>query len=56
MDYVPRMFGSPPPELVMNAALDIPLYDYLRIQGLSDAEISLGYDTNPYHGDSSFKM
>ncbi|MEQ8516630.1 MAG: FAD-dependent oxidoreductase [Chromatocurvus sp.] len=104
VDYAPRLFGGPPPELVMNgelivkrnwpdsphnpfslkhrelmpwqvlqselagrnplkkavewlqpenAALDIPLYDYLRMQGLEDAEISLGYDANPYYGDSS---
>lgn len=35
------------------AHLDIPLYDHLRQQGLSDGEIALGYDTNPYYGDSA---
>ena len=36
-----------------HASLDHPLYQYLRSTGLSDEEISLGYDINPYFGDSS---
>ncbi len=33
--------------------LDRPLDQYLLSRGLSDGEISLGYDINPYFGDSS---
>ena len=105
IDYAPRLFSGPTPELVLNgeliraadwsgsirntlpeehrelmpwqipaarlagrnplqssadwlsrrhASLDQPLYTYFVDQGLSDAEISLGYDTNPYFGDSSW--
>jgi monoamine oxidase len=36
-----------------HAELDIPLHDYFLGRGVSDAEISLGYDTNPYFGDSA---
>lgn len=105
IDYAPRLFSGPPPELVLNgelipasqwpasahnplppehrellpwqiptarlantnplkastdwldpghASLDRPLHDYFVEQGLSDAEIALGYDTNPYFGDSAW--
>lgn len=37
----------------VHSGLDLPLFDYFRAQGLSEAEISLAYDTNPYFGDSS---
>lgn len=107
VDYAPRLFGGPAPELVINgelipqgqwaeskynplpkahrellpwqimagrltgpnplesssdwlsqrySALDVPLHDYFRAQRLSDAEIRLGYDTNPYFGDSSWAV
>ena len=36
-----------------HAALDVPLTDYMQARGLSDSEIRLGYDTNPYFGDSA---
>jgi monoamine oxidase len=107
IDYAPRIFGAPPPELVVNgtllgrdawaasplnpfakgfqnklpwelirartaqanplqvstdwldekfASLDVPLHDYLRGQGLSDAEIHMAYDTNPYYGKSAWDV
>ena len=107
IDYAPRLFSGPAPELVVNgelisaadwagsihntlpeehrelmpwqihatrlagrnplksstdwlnpqhASLDQPLYRYFVDQGLSDAEIGLGYDTNPYFGDSSWSV
>ncbi len=34
-------------------ALDQPLDKYMQALGLSEPEIRLGYDTNPYYGDSS---
>jgi len=107
IDYAPRMFGAPAPELVLNGTLlsreawadspanpfeagfqnklpwqlipartaqanplpaatdwldakfrplDVPLHDHLRDQGLSDAEIRLAYDTNPYYGTSAWDV
>lgn len=107
IDYAPRMFGGPAPELVINgeliavgawpasrhnrlpgksrelmpwqivathladknplrsstdwlrpghAGLDVPLHDFFVSQGLSEAEIALAYDTNPYFGDSSWAV
>lgn len=37
-------------------SLDVPLYDYLRAQGISDAEIRLAYDTLPYYGTSAWDV
>jgi monoamine oxidase len=107
LDYAPRMFGGPPPELVLDRtllsraawtasplnpfaddfrdkmpweliptrtaggnplpaatdwldekfrALDVPLHGYFRDQGLSDAEVRLAYDTNPYYGTSAWDV
>ena len=107
IDYAPRMFGAPPPELVLNGtllsreawaasplnpfakgsknklpwelipartaganplaaatdwldeqhrSLDVPLADYFSAQGLSDAEVRLAYDTNPYYGTSAWDV
>ncbi len=107
VDYAPRMYGSPPPELVLNgavvspsewtnspqnpfaegfkdklpwqlisartaqanplptatdwldkkyAALDVPLHQYLKAQGLSDGEIRLAYDAGPYYGTSAWDV
>jgi len=107
IDYAPRQFGGPPPELVWNgtllsreawagtplnpfakgfenklpwelipartaganplpvatdwldekfSGLDVPLHDYLRDQGLSDAEIAIAHDTNPYYGTSAWDV
>lgn len=39
-----------------HAGLDLPLHEFFASQGLSDAEIQLGYDTNPYFGDSSWAV
>lgn len=39
-----------------NAALDIPLHDFLQAQGLSDAAIQLAFDTSPYYGTSSYDV
>lgn len=39
-----------------HAGLDVALHDFFIAQGLSDAEIRLGYDTNPYFGDSSWSV
>lgn len=36
-----------------HAGLDIPLYDWLLAQGITDSEIALAYDTAPYYGDSA---
>jgi monoamine oxidase len=36
--------------------LDVPLHDYFRERGLSDAEIRLGYDTAPYYGTSAWDV
>ncbi|MEE4185644.1 MAG: FAD-dependent oxidoreductase [Gammaproteobacteria bacterium] len=36
-----------------HAGLDIPLYEFFRAPGVTDTEISLGYDANPYFGDSA---
>jgi monoamine oxidase len=107
VDYAPRIFGAPPPELVLDGSiisrddwvdsprnpfpqefrdkmpwelvrartagtnplgvstewlnekfhkLDVPLHDYLRERGLSDAEIRLAYDTLPYYGTSAWDV
>lgn len=107
VDYAPRIFGSPPPEMVLggkflsrtewskspnnpfpdgfrdrmpwelipartvgtnplrasadwltdqHSKLDIPLHDYLRQRGISDAEIRLAYDTLPYYGTSAWDV
>jgi monoamine oxidase len=107
IDYAPRLFSGPPPELVLNgtllsredwtksplnpfadgfknklpwelipartaganplpaatdwldekfAALDVSLHQYFRDQGLSDAEIGMTYDINPYYGTSAFDV
>jgi monoamine oxidase len=104
IDYAPRLFSGPPPELVLageliraadwprsprnpfpeahrallpwqlvgqrlagtnpleastdwlaaeHAALDQPLDQYFLAKGLSEPEIRLGYDTNPYFGDTA---
>ena len=107
VDYAPRLFSGPPPELVLNGTLlsraawtssplnpfaqgfqsklpwelipartgqanplpaatdwldkkygplDVPLYEYFRGQGLSDGEIRMAYDTNPYYGTSAWDV
>ena len=107
IDYAPRMFGGPPPALVMDGALltraewsasshnpfpdnfrdsmpweligkriakanplaastdwlepkfrslDVPLHNYFREQGLSDAEVRVAYDTSPYYGTSAWDV
>lgn len=107
VDYAPRLYGGPPPELVMNGnifereawaaselnpfakdskdkmpwelirartgqsnplpvatdwlnekfrSLDVPLHEYLSSQGLSDAEIRVAYDANPYYGKSAWDV
>ncbi|MFK7958642.1 MAG: flavin monoamine oxidase family protein [Lysobacterales bacterium] len=107
MDYGPRMFAGPPPQLVvggsmvsseqwpsspknpfgapLNAAkpweflgrrlagsnplaastdwlteqhrdLDVPLHQYLAAQGVSDREIQMSYDVNPYFGKSAWDV
>jgi len=38
------------------SSLDVPLHDFLRSQGLSDAEIHMAYDTNPYYGKSAWDV
>jgi len=104
IDYAPRLFSGPPPELVLagqliragdwpqsrfnpfpeahrsllpwqligqrlagtnpleassdwlqaeHAELDQPLDQYFLARGLSEPEIRLGYDTNPYFGDTA---
>jgi monoamine oxidase len=39
-----------------NAALDISLHDFLRVQGLSDAAIHLAVNTSPYYGGSAYDI
>lgn len=39
-----------------HAGLDVPLNAWFRSQGLTEPEISLAYDTSPYHGDSSWAV
>lgn len=107
VDYAPRLFGGPAPELVINGVLipagtwpdsvhnrlpvesrelmpwqitaarlagrnplrssadwlspkhgdlDVPLHDFFVARGLSETEVRLGYDTNPYFGDSSWTV
>jgi monoamine oxidase len=107
IDYAPRMFAGPPPELVVDgtlfnretwaasarnpfaegfrdkmpweliptrvaadnplptatdwmdeafASLDVPLYRYFRENGLTDGEIRIAYDTNPYYGTSAWDV
>ena len=107
VDYAPRLFSGPPPELVLNGAplsreawaasplnpfaegfqnklpwelipartaqanplpaatdwldpkfraLDVPLHHYFKDQGLSDGEIRIAYDTNPYYGTSAWDV
>lgn len=107
VDYGPRVFGAPPPEMVFGGEilsrsewadsprnpfpdrfkdkmpwelirahtsgsnpfgassdwlskefshLDIPLHDYFRQQGISDAEIRLANDTQPYYGTSAWDV
>lgn len=107
VDYAPRIFSAPPPELVVGgdlisseawvdsplnpfpkgfkdkmpwelvrartagtnplgastewltekfSSLDIPLHEYFRARGLSDGEIRLAYDTQPYYGTSAWDV
>lgn len=107
IDYAPRIYGGPPPELVLDGEvfsrevwsqsslnpfhddfrdrmpwelirarmagsnplrassdwlsgdfdeLDIPLHDYFKKQGLSDGEIRLCNDTQPYYGTSAWDV
>jgi monoamine oxidase len=39
-----------------NAHLDIPLYDWLRQQGVSDASIRIAYNLEPRHGNSAWDV
>ncbi len=39
-----------------NAALDVPLYDFLKAQGLSDAAIRLANDVSPYYGTNAWDV
>lgn len=39
-----------------NAALDIPLYDFMRQQGFSDAAIRLANDISPYYGSNAYDV
>ena len=107
IDYAPRQFAAPPPELVLDntlmsreawksspinpfpdgfrdkmpwelipartakgnplpvstdwldqrfRSLDVPLHRYFRDQGLSEGEITVAYDTNPYYGTSAWDV
>ncbi len=107
IDYGPRMFGGPPPELVLDGtlltraewaaspanpfpdgfrdvmpwefigkrtaqanplsvstewldekfrSLDVPLHNYFEDQGLSDGQVRMAYDTNPYYGTSAWDV
>lgn len=107
IDYAPRSFGGPPPQLVIGdrfvskeewptsdlnpfaegfrdkmpwelvrarlagnnplpsstawlseeyRSFDVPLYDYFRSLGMSEAEIRVSYDTAPYYGASSWEV
>ncbi|MFT7287664.1 MAG: monoamine oxidase [Halieaceae bacterium] len=107
VDYASRVFGAPPPQLVLgeklfsksewidssqnpfsegfrdkmpwelvaarlagsnplqasadwlkneHSALDIPLHQYLRTLGMSDAEVRLAYDMAPYYGASAWEV
>lgn len=38
------------------AALDIPVYDFLKAQGLSDAAIQLANDHSPYYGRTAWDV
>lgn len=37
-------------------ALDVPLYDFLKAQGLSDQAIRLANDTSPYYGTNAYDV
>lgn len=39
-----------------NAALDIPLHEFLKAQGLSDAAIALANNISPYYGSNSWDV